>query len=97
MSFLFLGPSGVGKALAEFFFDDEQPLTRLDMGEFMERHLAQRLIGAPLNTATIGSPEAVEIAEGRDRPLPPERSGAKRRPFLEFLPATQAALAKSET
>ncbi len=51
-SFLFLGPSGCGKtelakALAEFLFDDEQALTRLDMSEFMERHMAQRLIGAP--------------------------------------------------
>ncbi len=51
-SFLFLGPSGVGKtelakALAEFLFDDEQSLTRLDMSEFMERHMAQRLVGAP--------------------------------------------------
>lgn len=51
-SFLFLGPSGVGKtelakALAAFLFDDEQALTRLDMSEFMERHMAQRLIGAP--------------------------------------------------
>jgi ATP-dependent Clp protease ATP-binding subunit ClpB len=51
-SFLFLGTSGVGKtelakALAEFLFDDEQALTRLDMSEFMERHMAQRLLGAP--------------------------------------------------
>ena len=51
-SFLFLGPSGVGKtelakALAEFLFDDELALTRLDMSEFMERHMAQRLLGAP--------------------------------------------------
>jgi ATP-dependent Clp protease ATP-binding subunit ClpB len=51
-SFLLLGPSGVGKtelakALAEFLFDDEAALTRLDMSEFMERHMAQRLIGAP--------------------------------------------------
>ncbi len=51
-SFLFLGPSGVGKthlakALAEFLFDDEQALTRLDMSEFMEKHMAQRLIGSP--------------------------------------------------
>lgn len=51
-SFLFLGPSGVGKtelakALAEFLFDDELALTRLDMSEFMERHMAQRLVGAP--------------------------------------------------
>jgi ATP-dependent Clp protease ATP-binding subunit ClpB len=51
-SVLFLGPSGVGKtelgkALAEFLFDDEQALTRLDMSEFMEKHMAQRLVGAP--------------------------------------------------
>jgi ATP-dependent Clp protease ATP-binding subunit ClpB len=51
-SFLLLGPSGVGKtelakALAEFLFDDEQSLTRLDMSEFMEKHMAQRLVGAP--------------------------------------------------
>jgi ATP-dependent Clp protease ATP-binding subunit ClpC len=51
-SFLFLGPSGVGKtelakALAQFLFDDKQALTRLDMSEFMERHMAQRLLGAP--------------------------------------------------
>ena len=51
-SFLFLGPSGVGKTelakvLAEFLFDDQQALTRLDMSEFMERHMAQRLLGAP--------------------------------------------------
>ena len=46
------GPSGVGKtelakALAEFLFDDEQAMTRLDMSEFMEKHMAQRLVGAP--------------------------------------------------
>src|SRR5438128_9366424 len=51
-SFLFLGPSGVGKtelakALAELLFDDDQAMTRLDMSEFMERHMAQRLVGAP--------------------------------------------------
>jgi ATP-dependent Clp protease ATP-binding subunit ClpB len=51
-SFLFLGPSGVGKtelakALAEFLFDDDQSLTRLDMSEFMEKHMAARLVGAP--------------------------------------------------
>ncbi len=51
-SFLYLGPSGVGKtelakALAEFLFDDEQSMTRLDMSEFMEKHMAQRLVGAP--------------------------------------------------
>jgi len=51
-SFLFLGPTGVGKteltkALAEFLFDDEQAMVRLDMSEFMERHAVARLIGAP--------------------------------------------------
>ena len=51
-SFLFLGPTGVGKtelakALAEFLFDDEQAMTRIDMSEFMEKHMAARLIGAP--------------------------------------------------
>ena len=51
-SFLFLGPSGVGKtelakSLAKFLFDDEDALVRLDMSEFMERHMAQRLLGSP--------------------------------------------------
>ncbi len=51
-SFIFLGPTGVGKTelgktLAEFLFDDEQNLVRLDMSEFMERHSVARLIGAP--------------------------------------------------
>jgi ATP-dependent Clp protease ATP-binding subunit ClpB len=51
-SFLFLGPTGVGKtelckALAEFLFDSEQQLIRIDMSEFMERHSVARLIGAP--------------------------------------------------
>ncbi|MDQ3034295.1 MAG: AAA family ATPase [Myxococcota bacterium] len=51
-SFLFLGPTGVGKtelakALAEFLFDDEIALTRLDMSEFMEKHMVARLLGSP--------------------------------------------------
>ena len=51
-SFIFLGPTGVGKtelarALAEFMFDDEQAMIRLDMSEFMEKHTVSRLIGAP--------------------------------------------------
>src|SRR5581483_627082 len=51
-SFIFLGPTGVGKtetarALAEFLFDDEQAMVRLDMSEYMERHAVARLIGAP--------------------------------------------------
>ncbi len=51
-SFIFMGPTGVGqtelaRALAEFMFDDEQALIRLDMSEFMEKHAVSRLIGAP--------------------------------------------------
>ncbi|MEL8001281.1 AAA family ATPase, partial [Pseudomonas aeruginosa] len=51
-SFLFLGPTGVGKtelckALAEFLFDTEEALVRIDMSEFMEKHSVARLIGAP--------------------------------------------------
>src|SRR5258708_534669 len=51
-SFIFLGPTGVGKtelarALAEFLFDDEHSLVRIDMSEYMERHAVSRLIGAP--------------------------------------------------
>ncbi len=51
-SFLFLGPTGVGKtelarALAEFLFDDEQAMVRIDMSEYMEKHSVSRLIGAP--------------------------------------------------
>jgi ATP-dependent Clp protease ATP-binding subunit ClpB len=51
-SFLFLGPTGVGKtelakALAEFLFDDENAITRLDMSEYMERHTVSRMIGSP--------------------------------------------------
>lgn len=51
-SFIFMGPTGVGKtelakALAEFIFDDEQAMVRLDMSEYMERHSVARLIGAP--------------------------------------------------
>ncbi len=51
-SFIFLGPTGVGKtetarALAEFLFDDEQALVRVDMSEYMEKHAVSRLVGAP--------------------------------------------------
>ena len=51
-SFMFLGPTGVGKteltkALAEFMFDDDQAITRIDMSEYMEKHSVSRLIGAP--------------------------------------------------
>ncbi|GCE22003.1 chaperone protein ClpB [Dictyobacter kobayashii] len=54
-SFLFLGPTGVGKtelarALAEFLFDDERAIIRIDMSEYMEKHSVSRLIGAPRDT-----------------------------------------------
>jgi ATP-dependent Clp protease ATP-binding subunit ClpB len=51
-SFIFMGPTGVGKtelakALAEFIFDSEQAMVRIDMSEYMEKHAVSRLIGAP--------------------------------------------------
>lgn len=71
-SFLFLGPTGVGKteltkALAEFIFDDESALLRIDMSEFMERHAVARLIGAP--PGYVGYEEGGVITEAvRRRP-----------------------------
>ncbi len=71
-SFLFLGPTGVGKtelckALAEFLFDDEQAMVRLDMSEFMEQHAVARLIGAP--PGYIGYEEGGRLTEAvRRRP-----------------------------
>ncbi|MEK6225765.1 MAG: ATP-dependent chaperone ClpB [Chloroflexota bacterium] len=71
-SFLFLGPTGVGKtllakALAEFLFDDEKSLVRLDMSEYMERHTVARLIGAP--PGYIGFEEGGQLTEAiRRRP-----------------------------
>lgn len=71
-SFLFLGPTGVGKtelckALAEFLFDDEQAMVRLDMSEFMERHTTSRLIGAP--PGYVGYEEGGRLTEAvRRRP-----------------------------
>ncbi|MDP8969028.1 MAG: ATP-dependent chaperone ClpB, partial [Actinomycetota bacterium] len=65
-SFLFLGPTGVGKtelarALAEFLFDDERALVRLDMGEFQERHTVSRLVGAP--PGYVGYEEGGQLTE----------------------------------
>ena len=65
-SFIFLGPTGVGKtelarALAEFLFDDEQSLIRLDMSEYQERHTVARLIGAP--PGYIGYEEGGQLTE----------------------------------
>ncbi len=65
-SFLFLGPTGVGKtelakALAEFLFDDERAMLRLDMSEYMEKHAVSRLIGAP--PGYVGYDEGGQLTE----------------------------------
>ena len=71
-SFIFLGPTGVGKtetarALAEFLFDDEQAMVRLDMSEYMEKHAVARLIGAP--PGYVGFDEGGQLTEAvRRRP-----------------------------
>ncbi len=71
-SFLFLGPTGVGKtelakALAEFLFDDENAMIRIDMSEYMERHSVSRLIGAP--PGYVGYEEGGQLTEAvRRRP-----------------------------
>ena len=71
-SFIFLGPTGVGKtelarALAEFMFDDEEAMVRLDMSEYMEKHTVSRLIGAP--PGYIGYEEGGQLTEAvRRRP-----------------------------
>jgi ATP-dependent Clp protease ATP-binding subunit ClpB len=71
-SFLFMGPTGVGKtetarALAEFLFDDEQAMVRIDMSEYMEKHAVSRLIGAP--PGYIGYDEGGQLTEAvRRRP-----------------------------
>jgi len=71
-SFLFLGPTGVGKtelarALAEFLFDDERAMVRIDMGEYQEKHTVARLIGAP--PGYVGYDEGGQLTEAvRRRP-----------------------------
>jgi ATP-dependent Clp protease ATP-binding subunit ClpB len=71
-SFLFLGPTGVGKtelarALAEFLFDDEQAMIRIDMSEYQEKHTVSRMIGAP--PGYVGYEEAGQLTEAvRRRP-----------------------------
>jgi ATP-dependent Clp protease ATP-binding subunit ClpB len=71
-SFLFLGPTGVGKtelarALAEFLFDDERAIVRIDMSEYMEKHSVSRLIGAP--PGYVGYDEGGQLTEAvRRRP-----------------------------
>ena len=76
-SFLFLGPTGVGKtelarALAEFLFDDERAMIRLDMSEYMEKHTVARLIGAP--PGYVGYDEGGQLTEP-----------VRRRPFSVLL------------
>jgi ATP-dependent Clp protease ATP-binding subunit ClpB len=71
-SFLFLGPTGVGKtelarALAEFLFDDEQAMVRIDMSEYQEKHTVSRMIGAP--PGYVGYEESGQLTEAvRRRP-----------------------------
>ena len=71
-SFIFMGPTGVGKtetakALAEFLFDDERAIVRLDMSEYMEKHAVSRMIGAP--PGYIGYEEGGQLTEAvRRRP-----------------------------
>ena len=71
-SFIFLGPTGVGKtelarALAEFMFDDERAMVRLDMSEYQERHTVARLVGAP--PGYVGYEEGGQLTEAvRRRP-----------------------------
>jgi ATP-dependent Clp protease ATP-binding subunit ClpC len=69
-SFVFLGPTGVGKtelarALAEFLFDDEDAIVRLDMSEYMEKHTVSRLIGAP--PGYVGYEEGGQLTEAVHR------------------------------
>ncbi len=76
-SFLFLGPTGVGKtelarALAEFLFDDERAMIRIDMSEYMEKHTVARLIGAP--PGYVGYEEGGQLTEA-----------ARRRPYSVVL------------
>ena len=69
-SFLFMGPTGVGKtelckALAEFLFDDEHAMVRLDMSEYMEKHAVSRLVGAP--PGYVGHEEGGQLTEAVHR------------------------------
>ena len=86
-SFVFLGPTGVGKtelarALAEFMFDDERAMVRLDMSEYQERHTVSRLVGAP--PGYVGYEEGGQLTEAVRRrpycgdPARRDREGARR-------------------
>ena len=90
-SFIFLGPTGVGKtelarALAEFLFDDDQAMIRIDMSEYMEKHTVSRLVGAP--PGYVGYEEGGQLSEAVRRRPPPsllrhplrrDREGPRRR------------------
>ena len=87
-SFIFLGPTGVGKtelarALAEFLFDDEQAMVRLDMSEYMEKHTVSRLIGAPPGLRRLRGGRTADrggqAAAVRHRPPRRDRKGPSRR------------------
>ena len=87
-SFLFLGPTGVGKTelartLADFLFDDERAMVRIDMSEYMEKHSVSRLVGAPpgLRRLRGGRPAHRGRAPSpvRGRPARRDREGAPRR------------------
>ena len=87
-SFLFLGPTGVGKtevarSLAEFLFDDERAMVRIDMSEYMEKHAVSRLIGAPPGYVGYDEggqlTEAVQAAPLLGDPLRRDREGPPRR------------------
>src|SRR3546814_1194626 len=77
-SFLFLGPTGTGKtelakSLADFLFDDERAMVRIDMSEYSERHAVARLIGAP--PGYVGYEEGGQLTEA-----------VRRRPYSVVLP-----------
>ena len=79
-SFLFLGPTGVGKtelarALAEFLFDDDRAMVRIDMSEYMEKHTVSRLVGAPPGLRRLRGGRPAD----RGRAPPALRGGAARR------------------
>jgi ATP-dependent Clp protease ATP-binding subunit ClpB len=80
-SFIFLGPTGVGKtelarALAQFLFDDDQAMVRIDMSEYMESHSVSRLIGAP--PGYVGYEEGGQLTEGRSAAGPTASSCSTR-------------------